>query len=558
MKCNKVIKYALSLLVGILVFLFWWLLHPEYLSFHEQNQLFLFTGDYFLERIAVAGGFADWLSELLVQFYYYPAVGALVIALLMMALQGLTCLAFSSKGCTWAPYFLSFIPALILLQGMGDQDLLLSFPVSIFLSLAVFLLARRGGWWAQLVVSLPLYWLAGTAFAVQVLLACAEQFVQKGWKQAVLRTLLHLVLACLWVYVCRTLWMAQYPWATVLAGINYHRLTIMLMKDPSQCYALIPVIVAFYAFSQYISYQKLKPRGVKSGLEWWSTVPILVCTVLIAFLNHEQDYDPNIVALLEQNYLIRKGDWQGVIRQAEQHRTEALQAMNSEQSSTAVNLALAMEDQLANRMFTFSQRGMHSLLMPWKRDNLTCVPTMEAFWQLGFVNESMRYAFDLQESILNNRKSGRFTRRIAECNIINGRYDIASKYLDLLSHTLFYRSWAQQAKACLHDEAKIAQHPEWGRKRQTRLENDFLYYYPEMTKMLGQLVLRNRQNKLAYDYFMASLLLAGDAQSFVANLPQQPAPGSDPFPKGYREYVAYMQAHPIAADVVTSATSQNK
>ena len=558
MKRNNIIKFCFSLLLGVAVFLFWWLLHPEYLCYHEQNQLFLFTSEYFWERVAVAGGFADWLSEFLVQFYYYPSAGALIIALLMMALQWLTYLAISCKECTWSPYIFSFLPVVIMVQGMGDMDQLLTFPVAVLLSLSTFLLSRRGGWWAQLVVSLPLYWLAGTAFIVQVMLACAEQFVQHRWTKGLVRTLVHLAIACLWVYICRTLWMAQYPWATVLAGINYHRHTLLLMSDPSLSFALYPVVVILYAACQYIRHLKLKPRGVKSGLELWSTLPILVCTFIIAIINYNQDYDPNVVALLEQNYLIRKGDWKGVVKCAEEHRAEALQAMNSEQSSTAINLALAMDGQLLPRMFTFSQRGMHSLLMPWKRDNLTCVPTMEAFWQLGFINESMRYAFDLQESILNCRKSGRFTKRMAECNIINGRYDIASKYIDQLKHSLFYRKWAQQAETYLYNEEKIAQHPDWSRKRQTRLENDFLYYYPEMTKMLGQLVLRNRQNQMAYDYFMASLLLAGDPQSFVANLPQQPAPDADPFPKGYREYVNYMKNHPMKADVVTGATSQNK
>ncbi|MBR5069756.1 MAG: hypothetical protein IKX25_10205 [Bacteroidales bacterium] len=557
MKRNDVIKYALSLLLGVLVFLFWWLLHPEYLCYHEQNQLFLTTGDYFLERIAVAGGFADWLSEFLVQFYYYPSCGALIIALLMMALQVLTFLAFRNKECSWSPFVLSFIPVLFTLQTMGDMDLLLSFPVSVILSLSVYLLARRWGFWAQLVVMLPLYWLVGTAFIVQVGMACVDELIRHRWTKGIVRSLILLAAAGLWFYVCRTFWMAQYPWNTVLSGINYHRLTIRMMSDPSQSYLLYPTLVALAAFCHYIRYQKTKPRGLKSGLELWTSLPLLVCVLLFAAINYSNDYDPNIDSLLEQNYLIRKGNWKGIIQLAEQHRKEALQAMNSEQSSTAVNLALAMEGQLANRMFTFSQRGMHSLLMPWKRDNLTCVPTMEAFWQLGFVNESMRYAFDLQESILNFRKSGRFTKRIAECNIINGKYDVASKYIDQLKHTLFYRDWARQAETYLYDEDKIAQHPDWSRKRQIRLENDFLYYYPEMTKMLGQLVLRNRQNQLAYDYFMASLLLAGDAQSFVANLPQQPQPNTDPFPKGYREYVEYMKAHPMKADVVTGATSHN-
>ena len=59
-----------TILFGIAVFLFWLLAYPEALNYQEQNQLWLTTGDYFRERMAVPGGLADYVSEFLVQFYY--------------------------------------------------------------------------------------------------------------------------------------------------------------------------------------------------------------------------------------------------------------------------------------------------------------------------------------------------------------------------------------------------------------------------------------------------------------------------------------------------------
>ena len=57
----------LTALLGIAVFSFWMWLYPQALSYQEQNQLFLFSWDYFRERLALPGGFADWLSEFLVK-----------------------------------------------------------------------------------------------------------------------------------------------------------------------------------------------------------------------------------------------------------------------------------------------------------------------------------------------------------------------------------------------------------------------------------------------------------------------------------------------------------
>ncbi|MDO4197119.1 MAG: DUF6057 family protein, partial [Prevotellaceae bacterium] len=110
------------------------------------------------------------------------------------------------------------------------------------------------------------------------------------------------------------------------------------------------------------------------------------------------------------------------------------------------------------------------------------------------------------------------------------------------------------AETYLYNDDKVKGFPEWNKKLQNRLTNDFLYYYPEMPKMFGQLVLQNRDNQLAFDYFMASLLLSGDARSFVANLPQQPRQGQDPFPHGYQQYVEYMKTHANPADAVTGAS----
>ena len=78
-------NWGLSVLVGIGIFLFWNVVYPHALSYQEQYQLFLWTGDYFVQRVSVPGGFADWLGEFVVQFYYVEWLGALLLALLFVA-----------------------------------------------------------------------------------------------------------------------------------------------------------------------------------------------------------------------------------------------------------------------------------------------------------------------------------------------------------------------------------------------------------------------------------------------------------------------------------------
>ena len=149
--------------------------------------------------------------------------------------------------------------------------------------------------------------------------------------------------------------------------------------------------------------------------------------------------------------------------------------------------------------------------MPRTRDLTSMLPSAEAFWRLGMVNSAQRYVFDTQESILNGRKSGRCTKRIAECMIVNGHYKAAAKQLNLLKKSLFYRSWAEDVE--LNDEW-VQAHPVYGKLRKLRYKDNFLYSYEEIDKMFGLLFMNNQQNKMALDYFMAQMLLTGNVQGF--------------------------------------------
>lgn len=536
------LKYTFSLVFGIIVFQFWCLVHPYILTYHEQNQLFLFTADYWAQRIAVAGGFADYLGEFLVQFFFYPAAGAAIVAVLLTSIQLLTWALARRYNSS---YVLSFLPALLLLALMGNENTLLSYPVSILLVLLISLICTKIGKTIVNIVAIAAsYWLVGSVFAIMPLLLING----KDKKAKGLNVLIYAIAAVATVYACRHFWISQYPWPTVLNGINYYRLTLMTLEVPNLMY-VIPATVLLAVFFG----QPLKGQKQRLVLNCVMAIGIIVA----AFIGHNKFYDPATCAILEQNHLVRGSKWQQIIERAEQMKEANNPAVGTHIFNNGLNLALAMTNKLPDKMFEFPQTGVQGLLSPWVKDNTTCATTMEAFYQLGFINESLRYAFDLQESILNCRKSGRFTRRMAECNLLNGKYDVASKYIDMLKHTLFYSDWAEKADKCLYNEQMIASNPKFSYLRSVRLDEDFFYNINEMHKMLGKLVLHNRSNKLAYDYFMAELLLMGDFRSYVANLPEAKRMKQNPLPAGYEQYYQEMQkkaAEGVKTDVTTGAS----
>ncbi len=490
-------KMALVALFGLCIFLFWYCGYSQALCYHEQNQLFLWSWDYFLHDMSVAGGLADYLSEFLVQFYYVPVLGALVLACLFMAFLSFTwkvMRTYAVQSLKWYWMAVALVPSVLLLAVMGDIEVLLSFPVALTLALLVTWgmnrLAVRVGIksaFADILVVPCLYWLVGGGAAWLYVFLRTIYFLvkaRKGGLPSAARlypvTLVYLLAVQL---VCYNTLLVQYPLKSVILGINYYRIP---MQYP--------------------------------GRSW--------------------GYDKELYAMLRLNEQVRNGKWNDIIHDAEKGQVRASFASN------CVNLALAKNRQLADRMFTFYQSGEDALLSPCIRNNMSMYPTMEAFWQLGFVNSSLRYATDLQASILNGKMSGRLTKRITECQIVNGKYSIAQKNIDLLKQTLYYRDWALKMERILGDDVAISHDPDLGRARRMRFRKDMIYSYEEIDKMMGLLFINNPDNKMALDYFMGEMLLKGNIQGFMqyGGWVQQYG-GYRQMPAGYQDAVTCIQNH---------------
>ena len=471
---GKYYNLGLSMLVGIGVFLFWYVGYPHALSYQEQYQLFLWTGDYFLERLNLPGGLADWLSEFIVQFYYVEWQGALLLTLLFVALQRLILWLLTHGGITQGtvPMCLSLVPVALILWLMGDINVLLSLPAAIVLALALacIRLSKRFSWIDVLILPVA-YWLIGPAVWIYIVV----RVLQLGWKH--LWSAGWLVAVQLMAYA----WLLpQWPLQQVMTGLNYYRIPL-----------------------QY-------PQ--------WS------------------GYNKDMYELIRMDYLVRNECWDEIEKRAGEYQVKTAFWSN------CVNLALAEKRLLADRMFDFYQSGEDALIMPRTRDLTSMLPSAEAFWRLGMVNSAQRYMFDTQESILNARKSGRCTKRIAECMIVNGHYQTAAKQLNLLKKSLFYRGWAVEAEALMKDEAKVNAHPVYGKLRQLRYKDNFLYSYDEMDKMFGLLFLNNQENKMALDYFMAQMLLKGNLQDFQQYMGAvQRYGGYRQMPLGYQDVMRCIQ-----------------
>ena len=151
-----------SFLFGVAVVLFFGLAYPHHLHYQEQFQLFLFDHAYVWDIVRHPGGVADLLGRFSTQFFLYAWVGALIIALLLSAVQLLTSRLMSGG---WL-YGLSFVPAFLLWLFLLDENALLGGVWAVLLSLlAAWGIVSLTKGWTRLVLFivaiLALYFLVG-------------------------------------------------------------------------------------------------------------------------------------------------------------------------------------------------------------------------------------------------------------------------------------------------------------------------------------------------------------------------------------------------------------
>lgn len=486
---NKTFRHISSAVLGIVVFLFWWLFYPYALSFQEQNQLFLFTWDYFSERISLSGGLADYIAEFITQFSYIPYLGEALLAVVFVIFQ--KAITLSIDRDEW--YVLSFVAPVMMLVYMSDIYVMLSYLVALIAAVLLCALYRRhpGIIWAGIATVLG-YWLIGPAIFVFTLFAVIRERNSKS--------LILIALSIIVVVASRLTYLQQYPWKTVIFGINYYRLPITV---PAMQLIIAGVAALIPAFADLLP----KPRRI---LDISLGLLILAGGIVGCWLNYEKD----AVELIAYDQMVRHEDWDGILERAEKYQPD------SELGAVSVNLALFMSGR-GNELPKFKQFGTRGLILPNIRDFISNASSTEVFWRLGMINESLRYAFDTQESLINNRKSGRWMSRMAECQMLNGRYDVAEKYIDILSHSLFYRKWAESQRQYLRNDEAIASNPIYAYLRSVRYQSDFLYFYPEMDKMLAILYHQNNNNVMAAWYYKAWIALknneTNDNETYTGN-----------------------------------------
>ena len=526
-KAQTYVSLALTVLTGIAVYCFFAFKYPYHLHFQEQYQLFESTFAYFGSVAAVPGGLADWFGRFLTQFCYHAPVGALLMTLLVIAVQLLTWAVCRRR--TFVSYALSFLPAIVLLAFLCDESALAGGAVALILALACAALcalirsdrARR----ILEAVLIPLVYFACGGMAVVFVLVCLiREFARSGVK-ALPAALVFVVLTVLCPILAARIF--PYPLGRLCYGVHYYRFHNILpgmLWASALCAVLVAVLVA------------IKARERSSRWQWiaGSVLFVLLAALGTGLVFRTADWSRE--ETMRYEFMARMEMWNRIMMSADVRNPQDPTALS------CLNLALAKTGRMGDFQFSYRQDGPEGLIPGFVADFTGPVTTGEIFWHIGMVNSAQRFAFEAQEAIPDFQKSARCYKRLAQTNIVNGDWEVARKYLKALHNAVFYRRWADETLAQLDAGTPFVQ-PDLERARNLRFkEHAFLFSDTEMDSMLGLLRVENPSNTLALDYLMSWCLLRKDLDRFAECLSLADSPA---LPKSWQEalLLRWVQTH---------------
>ena len=313
-------KPLLSLLFGVAVVIFWSVPYMSGLCFQEQYQMFLFDTNYFLERIVLPGGLADYISEFLVQFYYMPVLGGTIIALLLMSIQAISWGLMKQYGmkAVFPGYLLSFVPSIVLWCAMGDQNLLLSFVVALTGALLM-------GWIHnrfhnrlvkvvfELVSTALVYWLLGPVVFLYAALMIGDTLKKGKQNGHILSSLGYsaclLILTVAWILL--TTQSLQYPISRIFSGLNYYRYPGTVSPLPLGV-MIWTVVVVFFGMvpDSHAWIKKLQQSKVVMALSY-------VLVIVASWFGIKASFDEMTYDLIDYDFLVRTEQWDKIIEKAE-------------------------------------------------------------------------------------------------------------------------------------------------------------------------------------------------------------------------------------------------
>lgn len=521
----------------------------------KSNDCFFMFGRPFLkEFLDHPGGLLVYAGRFLGQFYHYRWLGAFVVAACVVSFA-IVFREILTKLSGKAHLTQILVPCVLLVALHTSVLWLPHDTLGLTLSCLGFLgyLSLGQGFPRTLyafVVTPALYLIAGVhVWLFVVCLLLFEWFTRPVRSSPALKVVYPLFSVALPIVAWRWLFLIPLQNAFVcplMFGIPFrsgsiavnHRSFQIDMVLATTLVISIPVIAFWrrcFAGTRFVDFWKV-PSGLGGRLA------LVAAGFAVVVGLHYVRFDASLNNLVACEQLYRHRQWDALLARTKANREGDIRIQ------FMTDYALWRQGRLLDEMFHYPQpwgtRGLllnfsgKSGLSPSEDDTVRGMYNSDLFYELGHANAAFRHAYNQEWATGTTYET---LQRMALCCMINGNKDLAAKYLNLLERTLFFRSFALRHKAILMDP--VAMDREFGDRRKWLPQVDHNMYGHPTTPLLTLFETR-RDNRMAFDYLMAWMLLEKSERSLgaiAANVNQFRPNGYDSIPVHCQEALLLLQ-----------------
>jgi hypothetical protein len=493
---------------------------------------------FFYQVTSYPSGPVEYLSAFLSQFFYYSWAGAIVITLqawLIWAVGRYFLKAINLSYLRWLCFILPILLLALYAQytfALVTTTTLLAAILFVCLYLKFISENKLFRLMTFLTLSVILYYISGGSYLLFAALCAAyELFFKRRWQIGIL----YLLIA------------AAVPYAegVSLFGINvidaFSKLLPFGGKGFSYqarhgtviivyiLYIFLPVIAFISGFwkilaSSFIQSSnqsnasfEAKPGSIFSRLQtsmssWyrrhnklrWGIESLILFGVTVATVFFF--YDNKLKTMFETDYYASHRMWPEVLESASRYPDDFFIVYE-------VNKALFHTGRLGYDMFRYPQHA-DALFLTAKGLEFTYWKKFDLYIDIGLMNLAENA---LTECLVGLGERPITLQRLALVNMAKGNIDAAKIYLGAVSKTLFYADWANDYIERLQSDPNLSKDKQIQLLRSVMLGQDYGFFTFSFEKMLLQLLEKNRQNRMAFEYLMAWYLLNRQLDKFVQN-----------------------------------------
>jgi hypothetical protein len=542
----------LMLISVIIVFIVTLLVTEPFLLYYNQQIGFSVGFEYFKGFLSYPGGVSNYLADFISQFFKFNTVGSLLIVL-VATIQGLIAVYLFNKiaGKTkfsYAAFALILVTGVVLLSDYrypyyATVRLLMAF---VFTWAFCFINNKFSKYiyyiWPVLAVLL-FYVASGSAtlvFGISSALLLAGTGKDKK----------ALVALPVFIFISILIPLISYKFVFPTTLTNLFRLTEV--KPPEMLaysifyllfayYILLPVILLAANFSEKfnvggrqastkLSAKKKVKRNLTGRIPFAEIARFLVIGALGYFL-FWKSFDPFKKKLVYLDYYAQHENWDEILKVAETVKVYDFRV------NYHVNRAYANLGILPEQLFNYPQLlGSNGIFLDTSsRNGSFTMPISDLYFDLGFMSESLRWAFEAQTLLPN---SPRILERIIEIYVINERYELAAKFLNVLEKNMLYGDWVKKYKDFITNPETTKNDQKIVEKRKFTPRKEVVNLDP--LDNLKLLVDTNHNNRLAYDYLLAVCILDGYSDEFLKYVSHYSYYGIKTLPNSWGETLSFL------------------